>query len=113
MNHKVSKRLQTPPFSLMFARHMNLPYTLTKDNTTNAQKPISYDELIKRLDYMANVVFPAIKERTQIVTDAQKDTFDKTHRIVVDFPIGSFVVVKLPTRTNKLAPTVYMMDPIQ
>ncbi|SAL96045.1 hypothetical protein, partial, partial [Absidia glauca] len=103
MNHLVSKRLQTPPFSLMFARHMNTPYTLTDDKTTTPSKPISYDELTKRLDYMADIVFPAIKERTQLVIEAQKETFNKTHRII-DFPIGSNVVVKLPTRTNKLAP---------
>ncbi|SAL94830.1 hypothetical protein, partial, partial [Absidia glauca] len=104
MNHKVSKRLQTPPFSLMFARHMNTPYVLTDDpNTTTKLQPIAYDDLVKRLDYMADVVFPAIKERTQLVIDAQKDTFDRTHRII-DFPIGSLVVARLPTRTNKLAP---------
>jgi hypothetical protein len=104
MNNKVSKRLQTPPFSLMFARHMNKP-TLTNDPNTNitTQKPMSYEDLVDRLEYMQDVVFPAIKERTQIVINSQKEAFDKTHRIV-DFPVGSYVVAKLPTRKNKSAP---------
>ncbi|ORZ11561.1 hypothetical protein BCR42DRAFT_440582 [Absidia repens] len=78
MNNKVSKRLQTPPFSLMFARHMNKP-TLTGDPQTNIAtlKPMNYDDLVKRLEYMADVVFPAIKE--------------------------PFVVAKIPTRKNKSA----------
>ncbi|SAM04409.1 hypothetical protein [Absidia glauca] len=103
MNHLVSKRLQTPPFSLMFARHMNAPYILTQHDKTTTKRPITYEELTERLEYMADVVFPAIKERTQTVIDAQKEAFDKSHKLV-DFPIGSFVVARLPTRKNKLAP---------
>jgi hypothetical protein len=104
MNNKVSKRLQTPPFSLMFARHMNKP-ALTGNPQTNINtlKPMSYEDLIKRIEYMNDVVFPAIKERTQTVVNSQKEAFDKTHRIV-DFPIGSYVVAKIPTRKNKSAP---------
>jgi hypothetical protein len=104
MNNKVSKRLQTPPFSLLFARHMNKPrLTNSPDTDITTLKPMSYEELIKRIEYMHDVVFPAIKERTQLVVKSQKEAFDKAHRIV-DFPIGSYVVAKIPTRKNKSAP---------
>ena len=108
MNHKVSKRLQTPPFSLMYARHMNLPYSVLekKNNYSNdsaTKRPITYQQLLDRLDYMAEIVFPAIKERTDIVVKAQKEGFDKSQQII-DIPIGSYVVARLPTRNNKLAP---------
>jgi transposase InsO family protein len=104
MNHKISTRLQTAPFSLMFARRMNTPYVLTKEKDGNITKRhMTYDELVERLNYMADVVFPAIKEKTEEAINKQKNTFDRSHKIV-NFPIGSYVVARLPTRANKLAP---------
>lgn len=107
VNHKISKRLQTAPFSLMFARHMNTSYAALDKNKTDtditSKNPISYQKLLDRMDYMADIVFPAIKERTDMVVKAQKEAFNKKYPIV-NFPINSYVVARLPTRTSKLAP---------
>ncbi|KAG2230137.1 hypothetical protein INT48_001479 [Thamnidium elegans] len=92
MNCKVSKRLNTSPFNLMFARKMSNEYPLFND-PDDGLEPMDNDELLKRIEYMSDVVFPAIKERTEIYNKMMKNQFDKKHRLV-DFPIGSFVVVK-------------------
>lgn len=92
INCKISKRLITSPFNLMFARKMSNEYPLFND-PTDGIKPMSNDELMKRIEYMSDVVFPAIKERTEIYNKMMKNQFDKKHRLII-FPIGSFVVVK-------------------
>lgn len=92
LNCKVSKRLNTSPFNLMFARKMSNEYPLFND-PEDGLEPMTNDELLKRIEYMSDIVFPAIKERTDIYNKMMKKQFDKSHRLI-DFPIGSFVVVK-------------------
>ncbi|OAD71901.1 hypothetical protein PHYBLDRAFT_169815 [Phycomyces blakesleeanus NRRL 1555(-)] len=64
---------------------------------------MTHDELLQRIDHMAEVVFPAIKERTELITKTQKEKFDKTHTIV-KINTGSYMMIRLPTRSSKLAP---------
>jgi hypothetical protein len=71
---------------------MSNEYPLFNDPEDGIE-PMSNDELIKRIEYMSDIVFPAIKERTEIYNKMMKNQFDKKHRLI-DFPIGSFVVVK-------------------
>jgi hypothetical protein len=61
------------------------------------------DELLKRIEYMSDIVFPAIKERTEMYNKMMKNQFDKRHRLV-DYPIGSFVVVRKKGIQKSLAP---------
>jgi len=92
LNCKISKRLITSPFNLMFARKMANAYPLFNDPEDRLE-PMDNDELLKRIEYMSDVVFPAIKERTEIYNKMMKNQFDKKHRLI-EFPVGSFVVVK-------------------
>ncbi|KAI8393781.1 uncharacterized protein BYT42DRAFT_487623, partial [Radiomyces spectabilis] len=60
------KRLQTAPFSLIYARRMNLTYSalevyrLHHDNPN--KQPMMYQQLLDMLDYIAGVVFSAIHQ---------------------------------------------------
>jgi hypothetical protein len=102
INCKVSKRLQTSPFNLMFARKMSNAYPLFAD-PDDGIAPMSNDELLKRAEYMSDIVFPAIKERTDLYNKMMADQFNKKHRLV-NFPVGSFVVVRKKGIKKSLAP---------
>lgn len=102
MNCKISKRLLTSPFNLMFARKRSNDYPLFDDPKDDI-KPMDNDELLRRIEYMSDVVFPAIKERTEVYNKMMKNQFDKKHRLV-DFPVGSFVVVRKKGIQKSLSP---------
>jgi len=68
-------------------------------------KPLSQEELIERIDHMTNVVFPAIKDRTNEYVDKMKEQFSKHNTIVDDFKEGSLVFVRIPTMTGSLSPS--------
>jgi transposase InsO family protein len=102
INCKISKRLLTSPFNLMFARKMSNEYPLFADPTETIQ-PMSNDELLQRIEYMSDVVYPAIKNRTDAYNKIMKDQFDKNHRII-HIPVGSFVVVRKKGIQKALAP---------
>ena len=53
INCKISKRLQSSPFNLMFARKMCNEYPLFHDPKDDLE-PMTNDELIKRIEYMSN-----------------------------------------------------------
>ena len=103
INNKVSKRLNTPPFNLMFARRMNA-FEDYRDKDPKKYKPISYEELIKRLDHMNNVVFPAIADKTDNHVNNMKKQFEKHNTIINDFKEGSTVMVKISSMTESLNP---------
>ena len=102
LNMRVSKRLQCPPFSLMFARNVNEFRDYRKEDSTNV-KPMSYEQLVERIEHMQKIVFPALKERTMLHINLQKKKFDKKHRLI-DFPENSHVMARVQTRGSKLAP---------
>ena len=102
LNMRVSKRLQSPPFSLMFARNVNEFRDYRNEDSTNV-KPMSYDQLVERIEHMQKVVFPALKERTMVYINTQKKKFDQKHRLI-DFPQNSHVMARVQTRGSKLAP---------
>lgn len=103
INNKVSKRLNTPPFSLMFARKMNGFEDYRKKDPKKAV-PLSYEELLERIDHMNQVVFPAIKDKTDKYVENMKKQFEKHNTIVDDFKEGSHVMAKVPTMTGSLNP---------
>ena len=103
INNKVSKRLNTPPFSLMFARKMNGFEDYRKKDPKKAV-PLSYEELLERIDHMNQVVFPAIKDKTDKYVENMKKQFEKHNTIVDDFKEGSHVMAKFPTMTGSLNP---------
>ncbi|KAJ8651355.1 hypothetical protein O0I10_013135 [Lichtheimia ornata] len=102
LNMRISKRLQSSPFSLMYTRNVNAFRDYRKDTSTPAT-PMSYEELVNRLEHMQKVVFPALKERTDAYVRNQKEQFDSTHQLT-SFPEQSHVMAKVHTRGSKLAP---------
>ncbi|CEI92231.1 hypothetical protein RMCBS344292_06498 [Rhizopus microsporus] len=105
MINKISTRLQSTPFSLMFARNMN-DYIDYRDDTGNKLKKeyMPHDELLKRIGYMSQVVFPAIQDKTNIYTGRQKEKADSKN-CQLSFPEGSYVMVRDREQTNSLSPT--------
>ncbi|KAJ8658132.1 hypothetical protein O0I10_006139, partial [Lichtheimia ornata] len=99
LNNKISKRLNTPPFTLMFARKLN-PFRDYRND--KVFRPMTQAQLLENIEHMT-IVFPAIKERTDFVVQQQKEHFDNTHNII-NFTPGDHVMVKIPTRTGKLTP---------
>ena len=49
--------------------------------------------LLKHIDYMSQVVFPAIQDKTDIYTDRQKEKADSKNR-QLSFPEGSYAMVR-------------------
>jgi hypothetical protein len=58
INNHVSRRLQTSPFSLMFARKMNDRKDIRFAQDSDGMKqPMSTDELLARINFMSDIVF--------------------------------------------------------
>ncbi|KAG2191017.1 hypothetical protein INT47_001072, partial [Mucor saturninus] len=104
-NLKIRNRTGSSPFSLMFARQFP---TIQDRNDPSKQSSLpnkvsTVEDLIKKAEYMADIVFPAIHQRTNELMKLQRKRFDDTHYLI-DIPIGSTVMVKLPSRASKLSP---------
>jgi hypothetical protein len=107
LNNQISKKLNSTPFSLFFARRMIEPYGFRTENhktlAPEQRKPMSHEELLKRIDYMCDIVFPAIHDKAMAQLELEKARFDNSHTMA-DFPSGSHVMVRLQTKSGQLAP---------
>ncbi|CEP06946.1 hypothetical protein, partial, partial [Parasitella parasitica] len=104
MNMKVKSRTGSTPFSLMFARQVNTKRETDKLNL-NGRPPLTMDELQTRIEHMNNVVFPAIKERTEKLAEEYSKKLDERRMIIEDIPFDSAVMIRLPEgRQSKLSP---------
>lgn len=105
LNNQISKRLNSTPFSLMFARRMNDPHGFrsSNDESKNNDKkpPMSHEELLKRIDYLADVVFPAIEAKSREQLEIEKAKFDNTHRLA-EYAPGSHVMVRIKEKAGQL-----------
>ncbi|KAG1448544.1 hypothetical protein G6F56_008912 [Rhizopus delemar] len=110
LNNRISKKLNSSPFSLMFARKMIEPYGFrTKEDVAKGpdeRRPISHEELMKRIDYMTDIVFPAIKEKTLAQVELEQARFNSKH-ILADYPPGSHVMVRIRDKAGQLAPAYH------
>jgi hypothetical protein len=99
MNTRTVALHNSSPFSLFFARRFNGLSNFT--NTTEVWT--SEDELLKRLEYMTKIVFPAIQSRAQ---ETQRRMIERFNRTVLhsEFPDGSKVMSLDPIKGDKLAP---------
>ncbi|SAM04403.1 hypothetical protein [Absidia glauca] len=59
------------------------------------------DEIIQKIKDMSEIVLPGIARRIQQIREASQKKFDKTHKII-DYPVGSLVSIRKPTRTTQL-----------
>jgi hypothetical protein len=102
-NLKVRDRTASTPFSLMFARQVDVnPRNDPKQK--NKKTPVSVEELVKRAEHMADIVFPAITERTDKIIAEYNKKFDGKHYLI-DIPIDTPVMIKIPGgRPTALSP---------
>jgi hypothetical protein len=107
LNNRISKKLNSTPFSLFFARRMIEPYGFRTENRKSLapekRTPMSHEELMKRIDYMCEIVFPAIHDKAMDQIELDKARFDSTH-IMANFPPGSHVMVRLQNKAGQLSP---------
>jgi hypothetical protein len=105
INNRVSRRLQTSPFSLMFARKMNdrkgIRFAQDSDGT---KQPMSTDELLARINFMSDIVFPALNNRTAAQIELEQARFNNSHKLV-SFKPESYVMIKLPGKAPQLSPS--------
>ena len=98
MNTKVAHLHGSTPFSLMFAR----PHNLFRDYRRDPEsKVLTEEELTARVRMMTDIVFPAIKHRTQRTQERMKRIFDSTANLR-EFPVGSMVMWTDPHKDTAL-----------
>jgi hypothetical protein len=82
LNNKISKKVNSTPFSLFFARKMAEPYGFRSDEHNSLaperRKPMSHEELMKRINYMTDIVFPAIHAKSIAHLELEKARFDNS-----------------------------------
>ena len=96
INNKVSKRTNTPPFTIMFGRKLN---EFADYSNEDIKKEMTEEEIQERIKQMNEVVFPAIYEKTVEVIKKQKKDFDGKNKSFT-FPNGSHVMIKVRQRTK-------------
>ena len=99
MNTRMVALHNSSPFSLFFARRFD-GITQLSDATG---VPATEEDLLKRLEYMTEVVFPAIQEKTR---DTQRKMIERFNKTVLhnEFPDGARVMSLDPIKGDKLAP---------
>ncbi|CEP07903.1 hypothetical protein [Parasitella parasitica] len=85
LNNKVSKRLNSPPFNLMFARKMNAFLDQRKSDKAKKNSFMIYDQLINRINVISEFLIPAIMDETNTYVDNMKNKYDKYKSSVNDF----------------------------
>ncbi|KAG0858323.1 hypothetical protein G6F16_013423 [Rhizopus arrhizus] len=90
LNSKYNERTKTPPFTLMFGRNPNDFEDFSQEKNEATKEELN-TELLKNIKKMTEIVFPAIYERTKIITNKQKEKFDASHKLV-SIPENSYVM---------------------
>lgn len=99
MNNRIASLHSSTPFSLFYGR----AYPGLLDFRQAESQLMTPEDLDQRIDYLSNIVFPAISEKSKATQKRMIDDFQKTHRIT-EFAPGSFVMVKDETSTSALDP---------
>jgi len=99
MNTQVVSLHNSTPFSLFFARKANGFSNYTNDNG----QVLTTDEMLERLKYMTEIVFPAIEEKSRAT---QKKMISRFNAAVLqsEFPEGAKVMTLDPIKGDKLSP---------
>jgi len=99
MNARVASLHNSTPFSLFFGRS----FAGLTDFSSAESHLMTQDELEKRLEYLTDLVFPAVAEKSADTQRKMIDKFNRTHRIL-EFPPGSFVMAREELPDGKLSP---------
>ncbi|PHZ07668.1 uncharacterized protein RHIMIDRAFT_249137 [Rhizopus microsporus ATCC 52813] len=86
---------------------MNEPHGYRSDKDklkqVEGKSPMSHEGLMKCIDYMADIVFPAIVDKTKAQVELEQAKFNDSHKLV-DYAPGSHVMARIPTKNGQLAP---------
>ncbi|KAG0349421.1 hypothetical protein BGZ54_004375, partial [Gamsiella multidivaricata] len=99
MNTRIVALHNSSPFSLFFARRFNGFHNFSNDK----DERLSHSELLERLQYMTEVVFPAVSAKSRAT---QKRMIERFNRTVLhnEFPDGAKVMTLDPILGDKLTP---------
>lgn len=103
INRHIKTKTMSSPFSLMYARRVNMPDDYANKNYPLPKDMMTVKELEERIVHMENIVFPAIMDRTKKINEEYSKRYNKKN-VMVDIPVGSHVMVHLRSRASKLAP---------
>jgi transposase InsO family protein len=100
MNLRLPDRTGSTPFSLLFGRQFNVArdYQMTPDQL------LSQKELLRRHVTMAEVVFPALRIRTDLYDQRVASSHDRIQLIQSPFEAGSLVMLRIPGLHAKTVP---------
>jgi hypothetical protein len=89
----------------MFARKMNDRMGIRFAQDSDGMKqPMSTNELLARINFMSDIVFPALNNRTAAQIKLEQARFNKSHKLV-SFKPESYVMIKLPGKVPQLSPS--------
>jgi transposase InsO family protein len=99
LNSKIVSLHQSSPYSLFFARRYNGigNYEFTESQLANNE------QLLERLKYMTEVVFPGASEKARETQQKMIERFNKSAK-QNQFPDGSVVMALDPIKSDKLSP---------
>jgi hypothetical protein len=89
LNTKVTSLHSSTPFSLFYRR----AFAGIKDFSAAESKLLRPKDLDERLEYLTNLVFPAISEKAKAMQKQMMEKFNCSHHIT-EFPVGSHVMIK-------------------
>jgi len=99
MNVRIANLHSSTPFSLFYGRS----FAGISDFSSSQSHLLTEKELEDRLKYLTDLVFPAISKKSKETQRKMVDRFNSTH-LIMDFPIGSFVMVRDPIHSGALDP---------
>ncbi|KAF9115472.1 hypothetical protein BGW39_003041, partial [Mortierella sp. 14UC] len=99
INARVSSLHNSSPFSLFFGRPFN-PLTDHGDAESNL---LTDSELEARLQYLTQLVYPAVSEKSTMRQEQMVARFNKSHKLV-DFPEGTMVMARDERAEGTIAP---------
>ena len=97
MNDKISTIHNSAPFSIMFARKLNPFADYSKILAENANNSILLNH---RLKFIQKILYPTIESKMLASQASMKKKFDE-NKSIVDFPVGSLVMIRNNTKANK------------
>ena len=89
LNTKVASLHSSMPFSFFYGR----AFAGIQDFSAAESRLLSPKDLDKRLEYLTNLVFPAISEKAKATQKQMLEKFNHSHHIT-EFPVGSHVMIK-------------------
>jgi hypothetical protein len=107
MNASITSHHNSTPFSLLFAKRPNGPFLNNFSLDEPEAAPLDHQYLLKRLEYMTNIVYPQIYQKGMNTKDRENTYFLKQRKILQEkdpFPPGCYVMVLDTLRKDKVTP---------